>query len=91
MADQDQVVDTDYSGRPYRRPTVEEILHSPLGEYSPYDLGVDLPDGRRAVCGGRGKYYLEGEGGLPDRDHPVHLPGLSLGSPDPGALIVQFE
>ena len=29
MADQDQAVDTDYSGRPYRVPTAEEILASP--------------------------------------------------------------
>ena len=88
MADQDQTVDTDYSGRPYRRLSVEEML-GPLPEESPYDLMVVLPDGRRAVDVSDGRYYLEGDGGWPDWEQPVHLPGLSDEPPRPGDLIIQ--
>ena len=88
MADQDQTVDTDYSGRPYRRLSVEEMLQAPLPEESPYDLMVYLPDGRRAVDV-RGRYYLRGDDGWPDREQPVHIPGLSAEPPEPGSLIIQ--
>ena len=77
MADQDQAVDSDYSGRPYRRLSTEEILKAPLPPYSPYDLGAELPDGRRAVYGGRGQYYIAKDDGRPDWNQPVHVPGLS--------------
>ena len=77
MADQDQAVDSDYSGRPYRRPSTEEILQTPPLPDSPYDRGAELPDGRRAVCGGRGQYYIAKDDGTPDWNQPVHVPGLS--------------
>ena len=90
MADQDQAVDTDYSGRPYRPPTVEEMLQASL-EHPPFDQMVDLPDGRRAVYGGHGKYYLRGDDGWPDWDQPVHIRGLSRGRPKRGDLIIQLD
>ena len=90
MADQDQTVDTDYSGRPYRRLSVEEMLQAPLPEESPYDLIVDLPDGRRAVDV-RGRYYLRGDDGWPDWEQPIHLPGLSDEPPRPGDLTIQLD
>ena len=77
MADQDQAVDSDYSGRPYRRLSTEEMLQAPLLPYSPYDLGAELPDGRRAVDDGRGQYYIAKDDGTPDWNQPVHIPGLS--------------
>ena len=76
MGDQDQAVDSDYSGRLCRLPSTAEILQSPLPAYSPYDRGADLPDGRRAVCGGR-QYYIAKDDGSPDWNQPVHIPGLS--------------
>ena len=94
MADQDQAVDTDYSGRPYRQPsTTEELLlwsaQRRARGPSPYDRFVKLPDGRTVVCGGQGKYYLRKPDGWPDRDQPVHISGLSAGPPKPGDLIIQ--
>ena len=90
MADQDQAVDTDYSGRPYRVPTTEEVLASPLPSYCPYDRAAELPDGRTAVASA-GRYYLVKDGGWPDWDRPVYLPGLSRGPPRDGDLIVRLE
>ena len=77
MADQDQAVDSDYSGRPYRRLSTEEILQAPLPPYSPYDVMVELPDGREAVEVGPGQYYIAKDDGRPDWNQPVHVPGLS--------------
>lgn len=88
MADQDQV-DTDYSGRPFERPTVDEILISlPLTD-SPFDLRAALPDGREAVYGGRGRYYLVRDDGRPDWDRPVWIEGLSSGEPVDGDEIIR--
>ena len=68
MADQEQdYVDTDYSGRPYRLPTVDEILSGPPTD-SLYDLGFDLPDGRSATMAAGGQYYLDRDDGRPDWD-----------------------
>ena len=91
MADQDQAapVDTDYSGRPYHEPSVEETLAAGLPEDSPYDLLFELPDGRTAVYVG-GRYYLETDDGWPDRDRPVYIEGLSSGSPKPGQEIIRL-
>ena len=92
MADQDQAapVDTDYSGRPYHRPSVEEMLAAPLPEDSPYDNLVELPDGRTAVYVGSSssQYYLRTGDGWPDWDRPVYIEGLSSGSPKPGQEII---
>ena len=89
MADQDQAVDTDYSGRPYRLPSTEEILEAGLPSHSPYDMLVGLPDGRAAVYTGEGRYYLRKDDGWPDWDQPVHIPGLSTEPPRDGDLIVE--
>ena len=88
MADQDQAVDTDYSGRPYRLPTTEEILELPLSE-SPYDIVISLPGGRRAAFTGDDRYHVVGDDGWPDWDQPVHIPGLSPEPPRDGDLIIQ--
>ena len=92
MADQDQAapVDTDYSGRPYHRPSVEETLAAGLPKDCPYDLVYELPDGRTAVDAGPGpdEYYLCADDGWPDRDRPVYIEGLSSGSPKPGQEII---
>ena len=89
MADQDQAVDTDYSGRPYRPPTIEEILESSLPLDSPFDIVTFLPDGRHAALGNDDRYYVVGDDGWPDWDQPVHIPGLSPEPPRDGDLIVQ--
>ena len=81
MADQDQAVDTDYSGRPYRLPTTEEVLEAPILD-NPYDRRATSPDGRIALYTGGGRYHLAKDDGWPDWDQPVHIPGLS---PEPGA------
>ena len=91
MADQDQAVDTDYSGRPYRVPTAKEIKRLPLMPQSPYDRGVVLPDGRRAVSVDDGRYYIVKDGGWPDWDAPVYVPGLSPEPPRDGDLIIRLE
>ena len=90
MADQDQAapVDTDYSGRPYHRPSVEETLAAGLPKDSPYDLLIELPDGRTAVDVGPDEYYLRTDDGWPDWDRPVYIEGLSSGSPKPGQEII---
>ena len=92
MADQDQAapVDTDYSGRPYHRPSVEETLAAGLPEYSEYDLMLELPDGRMAVSVGDGQYCLETDDGWPDWDRPVYIQGLSSGSPKDGQEIIRL-
>ena len=89
MADQDQAapVDTDYSGRPYHRPSVEEMLAAPLPDPE-YDNLVELPDGRTAVHVGPDEYYLRTGDGQPDWDRPVYIEGLSSGSPKPGQEII---
>lgn len=89
MADQDQAVDTDYSGRPYRLPTTEEILELPLPPDSPFDIMAFSPDGRRAALTADDRYYIVGDDGWPDWDQPVHIPGLSPEPPRDGDLIIQ--
>ena len=89
MADQDQAVDTDYSGRPDRPPTTEEILELPLPLDSPFDIVTSLPDGRHAALSGDDRYYVVGDDGWPDWDQPVHIPGLSPEPPRDGDLIIQ--
>ena len=91
MADQDQAVDTDYSGRPYRVPTAKEIKRLPLMSESPYDFAVDLPDGRTALRTAGSRYYVARDDGWPDWDQPVHVPGLSAEPPRDGDLIIRFE
>lgn len=90
MADQeqDQAVDTDYSGRPYDPPSTEGILRDRLPPHPPYDLPVELPDGRMAVSAGDGRYYLIKDGGWPDWERPVHIPGRSPEPPRDGDLII---
>ena len=91
MADQDQAVDTDYSGRPYRVPTAKEIKRLPLMPQSPYDCGAVLPDGRTAVRTAGSRYYVVKGDGWPDWDQPVHVPGLSREPPRDGDLIIRLE
>ena len=88
MADQDQAVDTDYSGRPYRLPTTEEVLEAPLLD-NPYDILVAFSDGRTALYTGDGRYHLAKDDGWPDWDQPVHIPGLSPEPPRDGDLIIR--
>lgn len=90
--DQDHYVDVDYSGRPYRLPTVEEALSAPPPTRSPYDLHIELPDGRKAVeaadgDGGHQCYILRADG-WPDWDRPVWIEGLSTGEPSPDAEVI---
>ena len=91
MADQDQAVDTDYSGRPYRVPTAKEIRRLPLMSESPYDCAADLPDGRTALRTAGSRYYVARDDGWPDWDQPVHVPGLSAEPPRDGDLIIRLE
>ena len=65
-------LDTDYSGRPYRMPSVEEYLAAPP---IPREDGImmDLPDGRRVVLDGANEWFVLGEDGRPDRDQPVDV------------------
>ena len=89
MADQDEdQVDTDYSGRPYRLPTVEELAAADLPPPDIWDIVVELPDGRNAAMSG-GRYYIVKDDGWPDWDQPVHIPGVSPEPPRDGDLIVQ--
>ena len=89
MADQDQAVDTDYSGRPYELPTTEEIFEAGLRPDNLYDIQVTLSDGRRALYTGGGRYYVAKDDGWPDWDQPVHIPGVSPEPPRDGDLIVE--
>ena len=79
MADphEDQV-DTDYSGRPYRLPTVEELTGEMLRGNPPppdiWDIVHELPDGRIAVLVG-GRYYIT---------HPDGKPGPEAAGVDQG-------
>lgn len=98
MADktEEHVDDTDYSGRPYRLPTVEECLAAPR---PPPGGGImmGLPDGRRAILdsGGirTGKWFVVGEDGWPDHAQPVDqrelgikpLPAAASESPKDGS------
>lgn len=90
MADQEQAVDTDYSGRPYRRRSVAEILeHLPPAQY---DLQVILPNGRRVADVGVGisRFYHIRDDGRPDLDRPVWIEGLSTGEPSPEAEVIEI-
>ena len=92
MADQEQdYIDSDYSGRPYRLPTVDEILSGPPTDpLSLYDLGFDLPDGRSATMADGGQYYIDGDDGRPDLDRPVWIEGLSTGEPSPEDEVIDL-
>lgn len=89
MADKtdEHVDDTDYSGRPYRLPTVEECL---ADTRPPPGGGVmmGLPDGRRAFWAGGSditdEWFIVGEDGWPDRDQPVDARELGI-KPPPAA------
>ena len=93
MADphEDQV-DTDYSGRPYRLPTVEELGAEQLRGNPPppdiWDIAHELPDGRIAVLVD-GRYYITHPDGSPDRKRPVWIKGVSPGEPDAQDEVVQ--
>ena len=90
MADQDQAVDTDYSGRPYRPPSAEKMRGDGLPSHSPYDIRVAaLPDGRGVIDTGDDRYYVAKDDGWPDWDQPVHIPGLSPEPPREGDLIIR--
>ena len=90
MADEtEEHVDTDYSGRPYRLPTVEECLAAPR-PIPPREDGIVmyLPDGRLAMLGSGGpppgEWFIVGEDGWPDRDQPVDARELGV-EPRPAA------
>ena len=99
MADKtdEHVDDTDYSGRPYRLPTVEECLAVPRRPRDGGAVMMRLPDGRRAILVGGpppGEWFVVGEDGWPDRDQPVDphrelgikpLPAAASESPKDGS------
>lgn len=90
MADQEQAVDTDYSGRPYWRRSVAEILeHLPPARY---DRQVILPNGRRVADVGVGisRFYHIRDDGQPDMDRPVWIEGLSTGEPPSEAEVIRL-
>ena len=90
MADEtEEHVDTDYSGRPYRLPTVEEFFAAPRPMPPREDsIVMYLPDGREAILGSGGpppgEWFIVGEDGWPDRDQPVDPRELGL-KPRPAA------
>lgn len=83
MADEtEEHLDTDYSGRPYRMPSVEECLEyasaNPQTANRCEDyIGMKLPDGRFAIMGpgisSTAKWFLRGEDGRPDFDQPIDI------------------
>ena len=75
MADEiKERLDTDYSGRPYRMPSVEECLAAPRRRSPPEtSIGMDLPDGRRVMLCGKDRWFVQGEDGWPDLDQPVDI------------------
>ena len=52
MADKtEEHLDADYSGRPYRMPSVEECLAAPRRRSPPENgIGTELPDGRQVMA-----------------------------------------
>lgn len=69
-------VDSDYSGRPLRPATDEEIAASPVTGPPDDVIAVTLRDGRRAIMGYDDEtdthgWYLPDEDGWPDYDQPV--------------------
>ena len=68
----DQNLATDMSGRPIRRPTVEEILASDVSQLPPPGGAIAImADGTEAFGDEDGKYYPIKDDGLPDWDHPL--------------------
>ena len=63
-------VDTDYSGRPLRRFTKEEIVADTSG-LPQYDLVAVLDDGREAAQIDGVLYPLDGKG-VPDFKNPIN-------------------
>ncbi len=63
-------LDTDYSGRPVRGVTKEEIAAADTSGLPVYDLVVVLDDGREAARIA-GKLYPIDEEGVPDYENPI--------------------
>ena len=71
-----QAVASDYSGRPVRRPTADEVAAIDWSDVPIDAIGVELPDGRTAVMGYGDDgdsygFYLPDQDGGPDYDQPV--------------------
>ncbi len=83
MADEtEEHIDADYSGHPYRMPSVEECLEyastNPQTAARQEDcIGMTLPDGRFVIMGpgsySTAKWFLRGEDGEPDFDQPIDI------------------
>ncbi|WP_020613253.1 hypothetical protein [Sediminispirochaeta bajacaliforniensis] len=66
-------LDSDYSGRPVRRFTEEEIAAADTSGLPVYDVVVVLDDGREAARID-GKLYPLDEEGIPDYENPIDEP-----------------
>lgn len=82
MADKtEEHLDADYSGHPYRLPSVEECLEyasaNPQSVRWTDGLGIELPDGRYAILGGgnpsTGIWFLRGQDGQPDLNQRIDV------------------
>ena len=81
-------LDTDYSGRPYRMPSVEECLeYARTHPEPPPGTGIvtELPDGRKAILGKggltTGEWFVLGKDGWPDWDQPIDTKELNIKRP----------
>lgn len=66
-------LDSDYSGRPVRRFTEEEIAAADTSGLPVYDVVITLDDGRE-VARIDGKLYPLDEEGVPDYENPIDEP-----------------
>jgi len=61
-------LDSDYSGRPLARPTLEDLADVDWHEFPIETVGLQYPDGFVLVAGHDDRYYYEGRNGWPDYD-----------------------
>ena len=74
MADE---IDTDYSGKAVRRPTIEDLREQLKTSKLPrpeYDLIVKQQDGRTIIAAGGGWYLFDEETQQPDFSQPADPP-----------------
>lgn len=77
----DQIIATDMSGRPIRRPTVEELLAEDVSDRKVYDVVAVKPDGTRLAFFDD-KYYPIKDDGEPDWESPETLPNAKRWASD---------
>ena len=78
-------IDSDYSGRPLRRPTREEVEAAEMSPGTGSYIGCDLPDGRHALVGPGGIYHEHFVNGVQIWDRPVDLSEFDLPDIDPNS------